>query len=207
MSLLAGILTAYTILLVGTLSPGPAVALLLGIASSEGRRAALTTCAGIALGSMTLNLLTLAGIGLLLSQVAWAMQALKAFGTAYLLWLAYGAFRRAMRPPAVTRVKTGTRGTVARLVQGYLLQVTNPKAVGFWLAISAVGAVTNASLPVIALYVLCGGVISFFGHAAWGFALSSRPFQNAYAAARGKIEAALGLVFGFAAFKLATSEV
>mgnify|MGYP006306562549 CR=1 FL=1 len=201
---LPGILTAYAILAVGTLSPGPAVALLLGIGATDGRRAALATCLGIAAGSMTLNLLTLAGIGLLLSQMAWAMSALKLFGAAYLVWLAWGAFRRALAPPVIA--PQTARATGARLVQGYLLQVTNPKAVGFWLAISAVGAVTSAPIWVVALYVLGGGLLSFAGHATWAIALSSPAFRHAYASARSGIEAALGLFFGFAAYKLATSE-
>lgn len=203
---LPGILTAYAILIVGTLSPGPAVAMLLGIAAADGRRAALVTCLGIAAGSMTLNMLTLAGIGLLLSQVSWAMTALKVFGTAYLVWLAWGAFRRAATPGTLAPTKATNRSTLARLAQGYALQVTNPKAVGFWLAIAAVGAVATAPLPIIVLYVLGGGVLSFVGHAAWGVALSSNPVQRGYARARRGIEATLGTIFAFAAFKLATSE-
>ena len=43
---------------------------------------------GIAFGSVTLNILTLLGVGLILSQMAWGMSALRIIGAAYLLWLA-----------------------------------------------------------------------------------------------------------------------
>lgn len=206
MTWLPGILAAYAILLVGTLSPGPAVAMLLGIAMRDGRPAALTACLGIAAGSMTLNLLTLAGIGLLLTQLSWTMSLLKAFGTVYLLWLAWSALRRATATAAVSANRTTPRGAAAQLAQGFAMQVTNPKAVGFWLAISAVGAVATAPIPVIAAYVLCGGLLSFAGHAGWALALSSPTVQQAYSNARKSIEATLGAIFAFAAFKLATSE-
>lgn len=89
---LPGFIAAYSILLVGASSSGPSVAMLIGIATSEGRTPALMATLGIAFGSVTINILTMLGIGLLLSQVAWGMSALRIIGAAYLLWLAYGAF-------------------------------------------------------------------------------------------------------------------
>ncbi len=206
MSLLTGILTAYAILLMGVLSPGPAVALLLGIAGAEGRTPAVLCCAGIALGSMSVNVLTLLGVGLLLTQTAWAFALLKAFGVAYLLWLSFSAIRRALHPPVIGKMHQAPRSIGARVLQGYLMQVTNPKAIGFWLAIAALSPVAGAPVWVVALYVLGGGALSFFGHAAWGVALSSRPFQRVYAAARRWIEGVLGALFAVFALKLATSE-
>ncbi|MEM9239609.1 MAG: LysE family transporter, partial [Pseudomonadota bacterium] len=84
---LPGILAAYSILLVGASSPGPAVAMLLGIATTQGRAQSLIASFGIATGSMTINVLTMLGIGLLLSEAAWAMATLRIIGSAYLLWL------------------------------------------------------------------------------------------------------------------------
>ena len=77
---LPAFLTAYAILLMGTLSPGPAVGMLMGLALERGRATALFATFGIALGSACLNMATLAGFGLLVSQVAWAMTALKFVG-------------------------------------------------------------------------------------------------------------------------------
>ena len=59
---LPGFIAAYAILLVGASSPGPAVAMLLGISTNQGRGPALVTCAGIATGSMTINILTMLGV-------------------------------------------------------------------------------------------------------------------------------------------------
>ncbi|MEQ8292415.1 MAG: LysE family translocator [Roseovarius sp.] len=203
---LPGFIAAYAILLVGAASPGPAVAMLLGISTVQGRGPALITCAGIATGSMTINLLTMIGIGLLLSQAAWAMNLLRLVGAAYLLWLAWGAFRKAINPPKVTVEAAPVQSAATLFTKGYLLQVTNPKAIAFWLAIAAVGAVNGAPTSVIAAFVAGAFVISFAMHAAWALVLSSRPVRAAYAGGRRWIEAGLGSFFTFAAFKLATAE-
>jgi threonine/homoserine/homoserine lactone efflux protein len=202
---LPGFIAAYAILLVGASSPGPAVAMLVGIATEQGRGPSLMAALGIAVGSMTLNILTLLGVGLLLSQAAWAMSALRVIGSAYLVYLAYGAFRKAISPPKLTPADMTPRAPWRHFAHGYLLQVTNPKAVAFWLAIASVGAVEGAGFGITLLFVAGAFVISFGCHAAWGLALSARPLRSAYAKARRGLEALLAGFFFFAAFKLATS--
>jgi threonine/homoserine/homoserine lactone efflux protein len=202
---LPGFIAAYAILLVGASSPGPAVAMLVGIATTQGRGPAMVASLGIAVGSMTLNILTLLGVGLLLSQAAWAMGALRVIGAAYLVYLAYGALRKAIHPPKLTPADMAPRAPWRHFTHGYLLQVTNPKAVAFWLAIASVGAVEGAGLGIILLFVAGAFAISLGCHAAWGLALSARPVRAVYAKARRGIEALLGGFFIFAAFKLATS--
>ena len=202
-----GFLAAYSILLIGAASPGPAVAMLLGIASSQGRKPALITCLGIATGSATLNLLTVMGVGLIISQAAWAMTALRILGAAYLTYLAYGAFRKAATPPTIAAQITPPLSNTRAFAKGYTLQVTNPKAIAFWLAISALGATKGGSILIIATFVLGAAVLSFLCHGAWAILLASRPFRAAYQNARAWVEGALGAFFSFAAFKLATTRI
>ncbi|GAB5448675.1 LysE family translocator [Gymnodinialimonas sp.] len=196
---------AYGILLVGASSPGPAVAMLMGISVSQGRSAGLIACAGIATGSATINLLTILGVGLILSQAAWAMMILKVAGSAYLAYLAYGAFKKALDPPRIAAQTVARQSFSALFTKGYLLQVTNPKAIAFWLAIAGVGATANAPLWVIGLFMVSMWVISFGCHAAWALALSAAPVRSAYHRTRRYIEGALGAFFAFAAFKLITA--
>lgn len=204
---LPGFLAAYAILVVAASSPGPAVAMLLGIGTTQGRGAALMATFGIASGGIILNLGTLLGVGLLLSQAAWAMTALRLIGAAYLLWLAYGAFSKAVHPPDLRPAGLDAPRSAMRLfLLGFGLQVTNPKAIVFWLAIASIGATAGGGADVIAAFVLGAFAISFGCHGAWAILLSSRPIRTAYAAGRRWIEAALGGFFAFAAYKLATSD-
>ena len=203
---LPGFVAAYSILLIAASSPGPSVAMLLGIATSQGRTPALTATLGIACGSITINLLTMMGIGWLLSQVSWGMAILRITGSGYLLWLAHGAFQRALHPPAF-QLKSATRKTLLKyFLVGYFQQITNPKAIAFWLAIASVGATEGAGMEIVALFVAGAFVISFSCHAAWAIALSAKPVRTAYATARRYIEATLGMFFCFASYKLLTLE-
>lgn len=204
---LPAFIAAYGILLVGASSPGPAVAMLMGLSLSQGRTPALIACTGIATGSATINLLTILGVGLILSQAAWAMMALKFAGSAYLAYLAYGAFKKAVHPPTLAIQAEPRQSNRALFAKGYLLQITNPKAIAFWLAIAALGATQAAPPWIVALFVATMWVISFACHAAWALALSAAPIRAAYARARRSVEATLGCILAFTAFKLATSRI
>ena len=203
---LPGILAAYAILLVAASSPGPAVALLIGIATKHGRVPALITTLGISAGSTTINILTMLGVGVVLSQAAWAVSTLRAIGAAYLLYLAYGAFAKAFKPSSLFEVEPAQRSLSRHFVAGYLLQVTNPKAITFWIAIASIGAVEGAAVPIVLLFVAGAFFISFTCHGAWALALSLDAVRHGYFASRRWIEATLGCLFAFFAYRLVTTE-
>jgi len=202
---LPGFIAAYSILIVAAASPGPAVAMLLGVAQTEGRTDALVAATGIAAGSATINVATLMGVGLILGQAAWAMGLSRLIGAGYLLWLACGAFRKAMHPPAVTARAVRKRSLARRFLAGYLLQVTNPKALIFWLAIASVGATRGGGAAIVLAFVAGAFAISLGGRAAWAVLLSLEPIRRAYACGRRWIEAGLGAFFFCAAWKLAAA--
>ena len=207
LSFLPGFMVAWGILLVGASSPGPAVAMLMGLSLGQSRRAALIACTGIACGSATINILTILGVGLVLSQIGWAMTALKFAGAAYLAYLAFGAFKKAVAPPMINAAAQTQQSARTMFFRGYLLQATNPKAIAFWLAIAAVGATNGAPLGILTFFVLSCAALSFACHAAWALALSATPIRNAYQRSRRYVEGALGAFFAFAAIKLATSRI
>ncbi|SLN53568.1 Threonine efflux protein [Roseovarius albus] len=204
---LPGFIAAYAILLVGASSPGPAVAMLLGIATSQGRGPALVGAAGIACGSIVINVATLLGIGLIVSQMAWFMGVMRLVGAAYLMWLAYNAFKKAAQPPVIKASDVQVKRLPRIFMAGFMLQVSNPKAIVFWLAIASIGATEGGGSVIVALFVTGAFLISFACHGAWALLLSSRPIRTAYQSARRWIEAGLGAFFGFAAYKLATTEL
>ncbi len=203
MPFLPGFAAAYAILLVAASSPGPAVAMLLGIGVAQGRRPALIAATGIATGSVLLNVVTLIGLGVLLTQAAWAMQGVRLIGAAYLAWLAYGAFRRAASAPPVRAAAVAPAPAWRHFAAGFALQATNVKAIVFWLAINAVGATQGGGALVLALYVAGAWAISFGCHGAWAVLLSSAPVRVAYGRARRWIEGALGIFFAAFAVRMA----
>lgn len=152
------------------------------------------------------NILTMLGVGLLLSQAAWAMSALRITGALYLVYLAYGVIGKAIRPPPLQTVASSSRALSRLFLAGYLLQVTNPKAIAFWLVIASIGAAQGASIFVVILFIAGAFLISFVCHAAWAVTLSVGAIRSTYLAWRRWIEATLGGFFLFAAYRLAASE-
>lgn len=202
---LPNLLTGWGVQLLGVLSPGPGVALILTMATTRGRAPALTTCLGIATGAVCLALIAVMGLATLLADIAWAMMAVKAAGAAFLLWLAWKSFGRMMNPGSLPQPGAPPGRARNAAAVGFTMQMTNPKAILYWIAAAAVAGLETAPLPILALFIAGAFVNSFAGHGAWAVALSSRPFLAIYAGARRWIEGALGAFFAFAAFKLATA--
>ncbi|OWU83316.1 threonine transporter [Oceanicola sp. 22II-s10i] len=205
MEYLPGFLTAYSILLVAVMSPGPAVAMLLGISMSRGRASAVVAAIGVAAGSITMGTLAVIGLGVLVAQAAWTLTVMRILGSAYLLWMAYGAFRKAAQPGAIRPAEMPPLSRPRAFLTGYLMQITNPKAAVFWVAIASVGATHEAPVHLIALFLAGSFVMSLAGHMGYALALSSSPVRAVYLKARRGVEATLGVLFTFFAFKLATS--
>jgi threonine/homoserine/homoserine lactone efflux protein len=78
--------------------PGPTILLVLSYALAQGRRSALPTVVGVALGDLTALTLSLVGLGAVLAASATAFTLLKWFGALYLIWLGVRLWRAAPGP-------------------------------------------------------------------------------------------------------------
>lgn len=203
---LPGLLAAWSIQLFAVFSPGPAVALLLGVAGEQGRGKALIMTSGIASAAALIAVSTVLGVTAIVSEVSHALTVIRLFGAAYLLWLAYKAFRNAARGATIQAARQPHRNAAETFGAGFLLQISNPKAIAFWLAIASVGSTIGAPVWVAAVFVAGAFAISLIGHGAYALLFSARPVRLAYDRARRWVELALGGFLSFAAFKLATSE-
>lgn len=199
------LLLAWSIQLMGVLSPGPGVALIMSVALSQGRVPSLITCFGIACASIILSTATVLGLTAIFAHVAELMTVIKLAGAAYLLWLAYKAFRNmAVLPDLNLDQRSQTSAWRAGLT-GFGMQLLNPKAIFFWVAVASVGGVGDAPLSAVILFIAVAFVISFAGHGGYALLLSSGPARQLYFRFRRGVEGTLGCFFLFASFKLATA--
>lgn len=199
------LLLAWSIQWMGILSPGPSVMLILSVATSRGRAPSLVTAFGIACGTIILSTATVLGLASLFAQVAELMIAVRLVGAVYLLWLAWKAFRNAALDKELALKRTATGGAWRSALNGFTLQISNPKAIFFWLAVASVGGVGNAPLPVVLIFIAGAFVNSFVGHGGYALLLSSGPIRRAYLRFRKWIEGALGCFFLYAGYRLATA--
>jgi threonine/homoserine/homoserine lactone efflux protein len=200
------LMLAWSIQLMGVISPGPSVMMILGVATSRGRGPAMTTAFGIACGSIILSTATALGVAVLFADIAVVMSVIRLVGAGYLFWLAYKAFGKAINPPPLSFGKA-ERGNIWKTAfSGFMLQISNPKAIFFWLAIASVGGIGDAPPLVIVLFVAVAFFNSFAGHGIYALLLSSAPVRNLLTRFRSGVESVLGCFFIFAGYKILTSK-
>ena len=129
--------------LLGAMSPGPAFVLIVRIAVSRGRRAALAATLGLAIGAMAWTAAAIWGLQAVFVRFAWLHAGLRYAGGAFLIYLGLMIWRHAKAPPpliaaAAAGPASGLRGV---FVHALVLQLTNPKIMIFF------GSIFVAVLP------------------------------------------------------------
>jgi threonine/homoserine/homoserine lactone efflux protein len=202
---LPGLLLAFGLLSLGLFSPGPNVLAVMGTSMAQGRTNGMALALGIGTGSGVWATLTVLGLSSLLTVYAGAMTILKIVGAAYLLWLAFKAFRSAATQKDVAANALSTTGFGTLYRRGLVIQMTNPKAALHWVAIVALGIGPEAPIWVAMTLVIGATALSMGGHLIYAAAFSTKHVVAFYARARRIIEAGLGTFFCFASYKLLTS--
>jgi threonine/homoserine/homoserine lactone efflux protein len=163
--LLAFTLAALVLIVI----PGPSVLFVVSRALAYGRRVALATVAGGAVGSSTLAVAVAIGVGAVVQASAFAYTAVKLAGTAYLIFLGVQAFRH--RKALAAALETGPERVNRRpWLQGFVVGVTNPKTAVFFAAVLPQfvdpGA-GSAGLQMVVLGLIFAG-IALASDAVWG---------------------------------------
>lgn len=135
------------------LIPGPTVLLVLSYAVSQGRRVAIASAAGVALGDFIAMSASLAGLGALVLASATAFTVLKWIGAVYLVWMGVKLLRAPRASGLEARVSADSR---AWHVFRHAAAVTalNPKSIAFFIAFVPQFVTTGAPLaPQFAILV------------------------------------------------------
>ncbi|MCP2031068.1 threonine/homoserine/homoserine lactone efflux protein [Okibacterium sp. HSC-33S16] len=113
--------------------PGPSVLFVIGRSIALGRRAGVLSVVGNALGTIPAVVAVAFGVGALVASSVLAFTALKIVGGLYLVWLGVQAIRhRSAHLPDLAPVRIST-ATLLR--QGFLVGLTNPKTIAFFVAV------------------------------------------------------------------------
>ena len=143
------------------LSPGPGALSSVTAGMRWGFRRAIWNTLGLELGSMILIGTVATGLGALLSASVLAFNAIKWLGAAYLVYLGVQQWRAPVRPPVLA--ETGGAGvpqTASSIfLRGLLINVSNPKAILFTLAVTP--QFVDASLPQWPQYLTIMGTLLF----------------------------------------------
>lgn len=152
--------------------PGPSLLFTLGRALTVGRRDALLSVVGNALGLVVQVLCVAVGLGAVVAASATAYTVLKVAGAAYVVYLGVQAIRR--RGDARLALLAGERAperTGRSLATGFTVGVTNPKTIVFFVAFLPQFADPGAAAaPQVALLGLVFGLLAVCSDSLWALA-------------------------------------
>jgi homoserine/homoserine lactone efflux protein len=115
------------------LMPGPIVTLVIANSLSQGSRSGLATVAGASIGNAILLGATAVGLVAFFAWLSEIFQLVRWAGAVYLIWLGIRAWR--VRGGQETAIAPAEKRSVrAVFLQGFLVAITNPKAIVFYIA-------------------------------------------------------------------------
>jgi len=122
---------ASTILL---LIPGPTILLVVSYALGQGRRSALATVAGVAIGDAVAMTASMLGVGALLAASAGLFTAVKWVGAAYLVWLGVKLWRAPVAGGPVAADAPAAVEPRRMVGHAFIVTALNPKSITFFVA-------------------------------------------------------------------------
>lgn len=183
-------------------SPGPATLAVSATAMAGGRARSMALAAGLTFGLAFWGGVVALGFGALVAESAAILTVLKLIGAGYLLYLAIGSGRAALRPAKQESLAPLEEPAGRLMRRGLFLNLSNPKAVLAWVAALALGTeAASTSVVSILIVVICamlGGVI-YIGYATL---FSLAPVMAWYQRFRRWIEGVFAALFAGAALRL-----
>lgn len=142
--------------------PGPTVLFTIGRAMALGRLGGFLSILGTAVGSIVLVVAVALGVGTVIAQSIVLYTIVKVLGAGYLVFLGVQAIRhRKDAARAIVSAPTKRSG-VRLLVEGFVVGVTNPKSIAFFLAILPQFVDLHAGSVPVQLFVL-GAIVVTIG--------------------------------------------
>lgn len=193
MGTLGTLVAVFGIFIPALILPGPDFVAVVRSSMTRGARAGVLTSVGVSLGLGFYATLSLLGLSAVLLQYQWLTWAVRVLGGVYLIYLGIKLVRAKPVTVAEAELEGPVRGST--LVFGFLVTLTNPKAIVLFASVfaTAVDASTSSSLMMvmIGLVVACSlvwyTIVSLF--------MSSVPVVRRFRHLRHWIERAAGACF------------
>lgn len=205
-TLLAFVVAAFVMVVI----PGPTVLFTIGRAMALGRMGGFLSILGTAVGSILLVVAVSLGVGTVIAQSVVLFTIVKVLGAGYLIFLGIQAIRH-RKDAARAMASAPTRRSGWRLfAEGFVVGVTNPKSIAFFLAILPQFVYLDAGSVPAQLFLL-GAIVVTIGvtcDAVWVLLASAA--RDWFGRSPGRIEAmgasGGGLMIALGAFLLVWSE-
>jgi RhtB (resistance to homoserine/threonine) family protein len=180
--------------MLGVVSPGPDLALVLSAASKGGLREGLRTAAGIAVGVAVHVTYCILGIAVLLKSNTALFNAVRIAGSLYLMWLAYKLISSsvAAKRNKIDESSVSTSG----FAKGLITNILNPKATLFFLALFTQVISRSTGLFVRTIYGLEMVVATFLWFSCVSLLVGNKKVRVFYEKKSWIVNIVFGLVIG-----------
>jgi len=167
-------------------TPGPANLFAVATGIERGRRAALLAVAGMNVATLVWFGAAALGLGTLVAAFPQVFRWVAVGGALYVAWLGLSALMKSARPAApVVAGQERIHPRRPAFVDGFLVQIANPKAVLFFTAVLPpfldVNRPTAPQLALFALAVIAMDVVTMSAYGLGGAALARRMSQPRFA--------------------------
>lgn len=142
--------------------PGPTVLFTIGRAMALGRLGGFLSIVGTAVGSIVLVVAVALGVGTVIAQSAVLFTIVKVLGAGYLVFLGIQAIRHRKDVARAVSDAPARRSGPRLLLEGFVVGVTNPKSIAFFLAILPQFVDLHAGSVPLQLFVL-GAIVVGIG--------------------------------------------
>jgi threonine/homoserine/homoserine lactone efflux protein len=197
-------LTIVSICLLGAMSPGPSLAIILKQALSGGRRNGIIAAITHGLGIGLYALLCISGIALLLKNSPAFFTALQWAGAGYLIWLGIKGLMAKTTQDAHLQ-SPPTTGSAAR--DGFLVVFLNPKVAVFFIALFSQVIGNDTSVVEKLVYAVTALVIDMGWYALVAWTVSSPRWLTSFQKNAVWMERVFGVVLIALALRILTGSV
>lgn len=142
--------------------PGPTVLFTIGRAMALGRLGGFLSIVGTAVGSIVLVVAVALGVGTVIARSAVLFTIVKVLGAGYLVFLGIQAIRHRKDVARAMSDAPARRSRPRLLLEGFVVGVTNPKSIAFFLAILPQFVDLHTGSVPLQLFVL-GAIVVMIG--------------------------------------------
>lgn len=138
--------------------------------------------------------LTMFGLSVLVLRFVWLGDIIRVGGGVYLIWLGIQAWLSKPESPYPTAIGAiqGVPSLLHGMRVGFLTEITNPKAIAFFLGLFAAAVPAATPLWAKLAVLLVGGVFEVAWYTVVSFVLSSGPMRAGYQRIRRAVDRILG---------------
>ena len=185
------------VLIVSILSPGAAFLMAVRSTVANGRRAGIATGLGLGIMASLWTLAALLGMDAVFTVFPWAFAALQIGGAAYLIYLAIKTWRSASTP-----LGNAPKAQGRAFIDGFLVNLGNPKSVLFAAAVLVVVFPANLTATEIALITLNHLTLEILFYTACAFILSAPVARARFIRIKPVIDRSAAVLLGGLGLKL-----